>query len=147
MHTTVTFVSFLAFVAVVQAQPTIDWSTMDASGGAQGSASYIVNSTVGQSDVGAPASTSANYRMVTGFWALEDIGPANGLPALSIALKESNVVISWRSPSAGFILQQTDSLEAINWVDTPAAVSDNGFERNVSLPADVAKRFYRLKRN
>ena len=127
----------------------IDWFTLDAGGGVQFSASYLVNFTVGQNDVGAPASASANYRMVTGFWALEDAGPANGLPVLSIALKESNVVLSWPSPSTGFILQQTDSLDSIpvNWVNTPGLPSDNGFERNMSVPADVVKRFYRLQRN
>lgn len=127
----------------------IDWFTLDAGGGIQSSASYVVNFTVGQNDVGAAASTSASYRMVTGFWALEDMGPANGLPSLSIVLKEANVVIAWPSPSTGFILQQTDSLDTIpaNWVNTPGVVSDNGFERNMSIPADVAKRFYRLKRN
>ena len=130
------------------AQSAIDWFTLDAGGGAQSSARYVINSTAGQTDVGTTFLNSANYRIIPGFWALEDIGPATGLPELSIALSGVNVVLSWPSPSTGFVLQHTDSLNVLPavWSDTPGLVSDNGFLKSLTLPHNLSKRFYRLRR-
>ena len=130
------------------AQTTIDWFTLDAAGGAQSSANYVINSTAGQNDVGPTMLNSANYRIIPGFWALEDMGPASGLPELSIALLGPRVILSWPSPSSGFVLQQTDSLNVLpaTWSDTPGVVSDNGFIKSLTLPHDLSKRFYRLRR-
>ena len=140
--------SLLAFAASVQAQSVIDWFTLDAAGGAQSSANYVVNFTAGQNDVGPTVLSSANYRIIPGFWALEDMGPAVGLPELSIALSGSNVILSWPSPSTGFVLEQTDSLNVLPaaWSNSPGVVSDNGFIKSLTLPHNVAKRFYRLRR-
>jgi len=130
------------------AQSAIDWLTLDAAGGAQSSASYVVNFTAGQNDVGPTVISSANYRIIPGFWALEDIGPATGLPELSIALNGSRVILSWPSPSTDFVLQHADSLNVLPaaWSDTPGVVSDNGFIKSLTLPHDLSKRFYRLRR-
>ena len=137
-----------ALTGGVRAQSAIDWFTLDAAGGAQSSASYVVNFTAGQNDVGSAASSSANYRIIPGFWALEDMGPATGLPDLSIALSGPRVFLSWPSPSAGFVLQHTDSLDVLPaaWSDTPGIVSDNGFIKSLTLPHNLSKRFYRLRR-
>lgn len=130
------------------AQSAIDWFTLDAAGGAQSSANYVINFTAGQTDVGPTVISSANYRIISGFWALEDVGPATGLPELSIALSGVNVVLSWPSPSTGFVLQHTDSLNVLPaaWSDTPGVVSDNGFIKSLTLPHNLSKRFYRLRR-
>ena len=130
------------------AQTTIDWFTLDAAGGAQTSASYVVNFTAGQNDVGSSVLTSANYRIIPGFWALEDMGPVTGLPELSIALSGPRVFLSWPSPSTGFVLQHTDSLDTLPaaWSDTPGVVSDDGFIKTLTLPHNLSKRFYRLRR-
>ncbi len=142
--------AFAAFVMMshAQAQSAIDWLTLDAGGGVQSSANYVVNFTAGQTDVGSTAPSSANYQITPGFWALEDMGPATGLPELNIMLKGGNVVLSWPSPSTGFQLQHTDSLEVIpaSWVTPLILVSDDGFNRSVSVPPDQLKRFYRLRR-
>jgi hypothetical protein len=131
-----------------QAQTTIDWLSFDAGWGAQNSAAYIINSTVGQPDVGASVTTSANYRIVPGFWALENLGPASSLPDLSIVLNGPRITLSWPSPSTDFVLQQTDSLDALpaSWSNTPGSITDNGVLKTITLPHDVAKRFYRLRR-
>jgi len=130
------------------AQSAIDWFTLDAAGGAQSSANYVVNFTAGQNDVGSTEVSSANYRIIPGFWALEDMGPATGLPELRIALSGPRVILSWPSPSAGFVLQHTDSLNTLPaaWSDTPGGVSDDGFIKSLTLPHDLSKRFYRLRR-
>jgi len=130
------------------AQSAIDWFTLDAGGGAQSSANYVVNFTVGQSDVGSTVLNSANYRIIPGFWALEDMGPATGRPELSIVLSGARVILSWPSPSTGFILQHTDSLNVLpaTWSDTPGVVSDDGLIKSLTLPHNLSKRFYRLRR-
>ena len=131
-----------------RAQSAIDWFTIDAAGGAQSSASYVINFTAGQTDVGPTVVSSATYRIIPGFWALEDLGPATGLPELSITLSGINVILSWPSPSTGFVLQHTDSLNVLPaaWSDTPGLVSDNGFIKSLTLPHNLSKRFYRLRR-
>ena len=141
---------FLAFAlsATAHAQSAIDWFTLDAGGGAHSSANYVANFTAGQMDVGSTFLNSANYRIIPGFWALEDLGPATGLPELSITESGPNVVLSWPSPSTGFVLQHTDSLNVLPaaWSDTPGLVSDNGFIKSLTLPNNLSKRFYRLRR-
>ena len=137
------------FVALhAGAQSAIDWVTLDAAGGAQSSASYVVNFTAGQNDVGTTVLSSANYRIIPGFWALEDLGPATGLPELSIALSGANVILSWSSPSTGFVLEQTDSFNVLPaaWGNTSGVVSDNGFIKSITIPHNVAHRFYRLRK-
>ncbi len=138
----------LALAASAQAQSSIGWFTLDAAGGAQASVNYVVNFTAGQTEVGPAVQTSANYRIIPGFWALEDMGPATGLPTLSISASGPNVIVSWPSPSTGFVLQHADSPNAVPgpWLDTPGVVSDNGFVRRLTLPHDLSKRFYRLRR-
>jgi hypothetical protein len=76
------------------------------------------------------------------------MGLATGLPELSITRSGANVILSWPSPWTGFVLQHTDSLNVLpaTWVNTPGAVSDNGFIRSMTLPRNVSKRFYRLRR-
>lgn len=130
------------------AQTTIDWFTLDAAGGASSSASYLINSTAGQNDVGSSAPASANYRIIPGFWALENLGPATSVPVLTITLSEANVILSWPSPSTGFVLQQADtfSILPVAWANTPGAVSDNGFTRSITIPHNQARTFYRLRR-
>jgi hypothetical protein len=140
--------SLVALTSAARAQSVINWFTLDAGGGAQSSASYLVNFTAGQTDVGTTVLTSANYRIIPGFWALEDLGPATGLPELDIVLNGANVILSWPSPSTGFSLEQTDSLNVLpaSWSNTPGVVSDNGFIKSITIPHNVAKRFYRLRR-
>jgi hypothetical protein len=139
----------LAAVFHGRAQSSIDWFTLDAGGGFQSSANYVVNFTAGQTDVGATVLSSASYRIIPGFWSLEDLGPATGLPQLTITLFGPRVILSWPSPSAGFVLQETDSLDVLPavWGNTPGVVSDNGFTKSLTLSHNQAKRFYRLRRN
>jgi len=59
-------------LAVVWAQSSADydlsWSTIDGGGGVSGGSSYVVMGTAGQLDAG-PAMSSADFRLVGGFWA------------------------------------------------------------------------------
>ena len=140
--------SLVALAGTARAQSVINWFTLDAGGGAHSSPAYLVNFTAGQDDVGPTVLASANYRITPGFWALDDLGPALGLPELSIALNGPNVILSWPSPSTAFVLEQTDSLNVLpaSWSNTPGAVADNGFIKSITIPHNIAKRFYRLRR-
>jgi hypothetical protein len=144
----ITALAALAVSGSARAQGAIDWFTLDAGGGAQSSANYVINFTAGQTDVGSLETTSANYQILPGFWALEEMGPATGLPELSIALSGPNVILSWPSPSTGFVLQFKDSFSPLSpaWADSPALVSDNGFIKSVTVPHNLVSRFYRLRR-
>ena len=137
----------LASALAAQAQPVINWFTLDAGGGAQASASYILNATLGQGEVGGAAPASASYRIVPGFWALESLGPATGRPQLTVTLGGANVTLSWASPATGFVLEHTDSLDATPaaWSGTPGVINDNGSVKTLTVPHNLAKRFYRLR--
>jgi hypothetical protein len=148
MKSTLLSVSFAVVAAGVSAQSAIDWFAFDAGGGAQSSANYVINSSASPAQVGPGVPSSANYRILPGFWALDNLGPATGLPELSITLSGANAVLSWPSPSTGFVLQHSDSLAAppAAWTDTPGVVNDNGFIKRISIPPNLAGRFYRLRR-
>jgi len=149
MKTSLLSLTLLALTANARAASSIDWFTLDAGGGVQSSANYVINFTAGQTDIGPTVpSSSANYRIIPGFWALEDMGPATGLPELSITLSGPNVILSWPSPSTGFVLQHKDSFNPLSpaWADNPGLVTDNGFIKSVTVPHNLASRFYRLRR-
>ena len=69
-------------------------------------------------------------------------------PALSIVRSGSDVIISWPSSgSAGFVLEQTDSLlDTTTWDTSSATVIDDGIIRTVTLPAGNAAQFFRLRK-
>ena len=132
--------------ASASAQSFIDWLTLDAGGAAAANANYVINNTLGQAD--AATLTSANYTIVGGFWALQNLGPATGLPELHIApATPGNVLLSWPSPSASYVLQENMNLSNPGgWSDVIGAVSDNGTLKSITRPASGASRFYRLRK-
>jgi hypothetical protein len=67
-------------------------------------------------------------------------------PLLTIKRSGGGVVISWPSPSTGFVLQQTSTLTPPNWVSVSQTPADNGITRSVLLPASSASLFFRLKK-
>ena len=136
---------FAASVLAAPAQPVINWFTLDAGGGAQISARYVLNATLGQGEVGGPAPASASYRIVPGFWALENIGPATDLPKLTVTLSGANAIISWASPATGFVLEHTDAFPG-SWSNTPGVITDSGSVKTLTVPHNLAKRFYRLRK-
>jgi hypothetical protein len=66
-------------------------------------------------------------------------------PSLSIFRTSTNsVVISWPSPSTGFVLQQNPDLNPANWVTAPQTPGDDGTTKIVIVQPPVGKLFYRL---
>ena len=62
-------------------------------------------------------------------------------PTLYISGTHSNLVtISWSPPTPNFVLQQNDSLDPLGWTN-----ASSGSTNPISLSADSAMRFYRLR--
>lgn len=135
-------------LANARAQSAIDWFTIDAGGILASSTNYLVNNTLGQAEAG--VSSSANYQIVGGFWALQGMGPSTGLPIPPVLHVEfasaTQVRVWWQSPSTGFGLQSNIAPTLpLGWASYPGAVSDDGTRRSVLFPINSAPLFFRLR--
>ena len=122
----------------------IDWFTIGGGSGTSTGGVYAVTGTIGQPDASGPM-TAGNYSLTGGFWSLLTVVPTPGARRLSITLTStSGVIISWPSPSAGFVLQQNASLATLNWVAPSEPINDNGTNRFIIVNPPTGNRFYRL---
>jgi hypothetical protein len=64
-------------------------------------------------------------------------------PCLSVDRSGANVIISWPSPSTGYVLQESDDL--VHWTNVTLPVLDDNITQTVTAKADQAKKFYRLR--
>ncbi|HEY5913100.1 MAG TPA: hypothetical protein VJA21_21125 [Verrucomicrobiae bacterium] len=118
---------------------TIDWFTVAGGGGTSTSGVYSVTGSIGQPDAGGPL-TNGQYSVMGGFWALPAAVQTVGAPTLAIAPASPGFAqISWTPNTAGFVLQETLSLAAPNWVN-----STSGATNPVVVPAALPNKFYRL---
>jgi hypothetical protein len=122
----------------------IDWSTIDGGGGTSTGGVYSVSGTVGQPDAG--KMSGGNYTIDGGFWGIIAAVQTPGAPLLTIARSGANVVVSWPSPSTGFILQQNPSVANTNtWSNSAFSVNDNGTIKSVTISSPTGNLFLRLK--
>lgn len=128
-----------------RAQYSIDWFTIDGGGGTSTSSVYQVSGTIGQPDAG-PVMSGGNFSLTPGFWSLSSVVQTPGAPLLTISLTITNTaLVSWPSPSTGFILQQnTDGLGTVNWSNLVATPTDNGTIKYIIVNPSPGNRFYRL---
>jgi hypothetical protein len=88
--------------------------------------------------------TNGGFSLTGGFWALFAVQTPDA-PLLSIQrLSANSVLLSWPSPSTGFVLEQNSNLSSTNWTHVPEAVSDNGATRSVTVNSIAGNRWYRL---
>ncbi|MBE0544804.1 MAG: hypothetical protein IH623_25990 [Verrucomicrobia bacterium] len=128
----------------LRAQYAIDWYTIDGGGGTSTGGVYSISGTIGQPDAGT-VMTGGNYSLTGGFWSAVAV-QTPGAPLLSIATTPTNtVVISWPSPSTGFVLQQNTNLASTNWTAVATPPTDDGSTRSVIVSPPVGNRFYRLQ--
>lgn len=101
---------------------------------------------IGHPDAG--ALTGGNFSIAGGFWGLLTLVQTPNAPLLSIALTATNTaIISWPSPSTGFVLQQnTNDVASLNWSNVVTAPTDNGTIRYIIVNPPTGNRFYRLQR-
>ena len=115
----------LATMNLLAQSYSVDWFTIDGGGGVSSGGSYTLSGTIGQPDAG--TLSGGNYTLEGGFWPGIVLPSSTGVaPTLSIQLSDNNVVVSWPSPSTGFVLQQTASLGTPTWNNVVQAPGDNG---------------------
>ena len=132
-------------VAIAGAQNyTIDWYTIGGGGGTSTGSVYAVSGTIGQPTVG--TTSNRNFSVTGGFWALIGAVQMPGSPLLSVYVTATNtVVVSWPSPSTGFVLQQNPNVNTTNWVNVSQSPIDNGTNKFVLVTPPLGNLFFRLK--
>jgi len=122
----------------------IDWFTIDGGGGTSTGGVFAVSGTIGQPDAG-PTLNGGSYSVVGGFWNVLAAVQPPGAPLLAINFTATNsVVVSWPSPSIGFVLQQNTDLNPTNWVGPSETLNDNGTRKFIIVNLPTSNRFYRL---
>jgi probable HAF family extracellular repeat protein len=66
---------------------------------------------------------------------------------LAISKSGANIIVSWPSPSLGFVLQENTNLANTNgWTNYGGTVSSNSTTLSVTLTPTTGQKFYRLKK-
>jgi hypothetical protein len=137
-------VLFLAWAVSAQSQYSIDWTSLDAGGGASTGGVYTVSGTIGQPDAG--TMTGGSFALTGGFWGLIAAVQTRGAPYLSIARTNNSARLTWPA-AAGYTLEQTVSLPCSPsaW----SAVSTSQYQTNgaaivVNVPVASGNTFFRL---
>jgi hypothetical protein len=83
---------------------------------------------------------------VTGTYTLSGTGMTAKPVGIGILKNGVNgLTIAWPSPSSGWTLQQSDTMQPASWIPCPIVPTDNGFEKAVTInPNASARRFFRL---
>ena len=87
----------------------VDWFTIDGGGGLSSNGQYTLHSTIGQPDASTLMS-GGTFTVAGGFWSFVAAVQAPGGPLLTVAISNSNVVISWPAPADGWQLRFTAAL-------------------------------------
>lgn len=129
----------LAFAGVSEAQNySIDWFTIDGGGGTSSGGPYTLTGTIGQPDAG--RLSGGNYVVEGGFWGAFAI-QTPGAPTLQIQHSGPNqVTISWTPNTPGFVLEESSSVAAPAWANSPS-----GAQNPVTVPHGGGIKFYRLR--
>ena len=121
----------------------LDWFTIDSGGGTSAGGNYTLSGTIGQPDAG--TLSGGDYTLEGGFWPGIVVPSTTGLaPTLFIQLSGNSVIVSWPSPSTGFVLRQSVSLGIPVWSEVVQAPGDNGTIKGVTLTLSPGGTFYRL---
>ena len=99
--------------------------------------------TIGQPDAGV-AMSGGNFSVSGGFWSLIAVVQTAGAPLLTITHSGNSVIISWPSPSTGFVLQQNSNLATTNWT-TSGVISDDGTNKSITITSPTGNLFFRLQ--
>ena len=137
------FVFFkLANVAPAQSLG-IDWFTIEGGGGSSSGGGFAISGSTGQPDA-TGALTGGNFSLTGGFWSGVETA---GTPRLTIYLASLNrVVVSWPSPSTGFLLEQTAAPARSSWLTPPETIMDDGTNKFIIVHPATGNRFFRLVR-
>ncbi|MBI3416464.1 MAG: VCBS repeat-containing protein [Verrucomicrobia bacterium] len=67
-------------------------------------------------------------------------------PSLTVSRSETNAMVSWPFPSAGFALESSTNVAATNWLPASEAPITNGGRREIIAPINSPQRFFRLRK-
>ncbi|HEX4263595.1 MAG TPA: hypothetical protein VH597_04585 [Verrucomicrobiae bacterium] len=123
----------------------IDWHKIAGGGGTSTGSVYSVSGTIGQADAGGE-STGGNFSLTGGFWSLYAVpSQIPGAPVLNIRITTTNTaIVSWPSPSPGYVLQTSTNLTGATWTTPPEIVTEAGGIRYIIVSPPTGKRFFRL---
>ena len=68
------------------------------------------------------------------------------LPMLSIAPAGEDVVVSWPSPSTGFVLEETMDAASGSWTTNSSTPVDDGTNKSVSIIPTAIETYFRLRK-
>ena len=138
------FILHSAFCLRVEGQNySIDWYKVAGGGGASTNGQYSLISTIGQPDASG-ALSGGNYTINGGFLSLYALVQTPGAPLLTITRVGTNAIVSWPSPSTGYVLQTNSSLSPGTWVNYGGIVGDNGSIKTQTNSPPTGKLFFRL---
>jgi hypothetical protein len=116
----------------------IGWYKIGGGGGTSANGQFSVTGSIGQPEAG-PAMTGGAYSVTGGFWSLMAV-QTPGAPLLGIAASGNQVVVSWPSPSTGYVLQTNSDLNPANWGDYGGTVNSN----SAAMAPPRGNLFFRL---
>jgi hypothetical protein len=123
----------------------VDWHTIDGGGGTSTGGLYSVSGTIGQPDAGVMA--GGNYSVAGGFWGIVGAVQTPGAPFLTVHRTPTNaLMVSWPSPSTGFVLQHSMNLNTPSWTAPPETIVDDGAIRFIIVSPPTGNRYFRLFR-
>jgi len=126
------------------AQPfSINWYKIAGGGGTSAGGNFQLSGTIGQHDAGGPM-TGGGFSLTGGFWSIIAAVQQPGSPVLTITHSGNSVIVSWPSPSSGFVLQQTANVLTPSWANSGYTVNDNGIIRSVTITPPAGNLFFRL---
>jgi hypothetical protein len=123
----------------------INWYKIGGGGGTSTNGQYSVSGTIGQHDAGGPM-TNGVYSLTGGYWAMFAIQTL-GAPLLTITHGAGNsVVVSWPSPSTGYVLQQNPNLVNSNgWANYSGATNVSSGTNSVTITPPAGTLYFRLR--
>jgi hypothetical protein len=81
----------------------------------------------------------------TGTYQLTNGGlPVQGIPLRVARLAQGFLTVNWPSALAGYVLQESPTLDPANWQDITVPVGDNGLNARISAPTE-GNLFFRLR--
>ena len=125
----------------VGAQIADSWFTVDGGGGTSTGGQLGLSGTAGQPDAG--IMSGSGYILYGGFWGMV----AGWAPRMTITYANGSVTICWPLISAGYLLEQSDSLVRPDWsqVGSQPAQTD-AVTQCITLQSGPTPKFYRLRR-
>jgi hypothetical protein len=120
----------------------IDWYKVAGGGGTSTNGQYSLSGTIGQPDASG-SMKGGNYSLTGGFWSIYAV-QALGAPLLTITYAGNKAIVSWPSPSTGFVLQTNLNLATGNWGNYAGIMGDDGAIKSETNVPSTGKLFFRL---